>query len=140
MSTIFDRILDGDIPCHRVFENDHVLAFMDISPISAGHTLVIPTERKAKLHELSDEAAAELGRVLPRIARAVRRVTGTDDYNLLQNNGRAAHQAVFHVHFHIIPRPGKAVGLGLHWEPIEDAPDPAEMAERLRAAIAAEQG
>lgn len=138
MSTIFDKILDGEIPCHRVFENDHVLAFMDISPISAGHTLVIPKERKAKLHELSDEAAAELGRALPRIARAVCRVTGSDDYNVLQNNGAPAHQAVFHVHFHIIPRPSKTVGLGIRWEPIE-APDPAEMAERLRAAIVEDQ-
>ncbi|MFT6831200.1 MAG: histidine triad (HIT) family protein [Planctomycetota bacterium] len=134
MTTIFDKILDGEIPCHRVFENEHVLAFMDISPISAGHTLVIPKERKAKLHELSDEAAAEIGRVLPRIARAVCEVTGTEDYNLLQNNGASAHQAVFHVHFHIIPRPSREVGLGIQWEPIE-APDPAEMAERLRAAI-----
>lgn len=138
MSTIFDKILDGEIPCHRVFENEHVLAFMDISPISAGHTLVIPKERKAKLHELSDGAAAELGRVLPRIARAVCKVTGTEDYNLLQNNGAPAHQAVLHVHFHIIPRPNREEGLGIRWEPI-DAPDPAELAERLRAAIAEDQ-
>lgn len=137
MTTIFDRILDGEIPCHRVFENDHVLAFMDIAPISAGHTLVIPKERKAKLHELSDDAAAELGRVLPRIARAVCKVSGTDDYNLLQNNGAPAHQAVFHVHFHIIPRPDKETGLGIQWAPIE-APDAAEIAAKLRAAIAEE--
>lgn len=134
MTTIFDKILDGEIPCHRVFENDHVLAFMDISPISAGHTLVIPKERKAKLHELSDEAAAELGRALPRIARAVCRVSGTEDYNLLQNNGAAAHQAVYHVHFHIIPRPNQDSGLGIQWDPIE-APDPADYAAKLRAAI-----
>ncbi len=138
MSTIFDKILDGEIPCHRVFENDHVLAFMDIAPISAGHTLVIPKERKAKLHELSDDAAAELGRALPRIARAVCKVAGTEDYNLLQNNGAAAHQAVFHVHFHIIPRPNQDSGLGIDWKPIE-APDPAEYAAKLRAAIAAEE-
>jgi histidine triad (HIT) family protein len=135
MSTIFDRILDGELPCHRVFENDHVLAFLDIAPISAGHTLVIPKERKAKLHELSDDAAAEIGRALPRIARAVCKVSGTDDYNVLQNNGAPAHQAVFHVHFHVIPRPNKDSGLGIHWAPI-DAPDPAVYAEKLRAAIA----
>ena len=110
---------------------------MDIAPISAGHTLVIPKERKAKLHELSDDAAAELGRVLPRIARAVCKVSGTDDYNLLQNNGAPAHQAVFHVHFHIIPRPDKETGLGIQWAPIE-APDAAEIAAKLRAAIAEE--
>ncbi len=58
MSTIFDKILDGEIPCHRVYEDDHVLAFLDVGPLSRGHTLVIPKERKAYLHELSDESAA----------------------------------------------------------------------------------
>lgn len=112
--TIFDRILDGEIPCHRVYEDEHVLAFLDVGPLSAGHTLVIPKERKAFLHELSDDSAAALGRVLPRIARAVMSATGASDYNVLQNNGKAAHQAVFHVHFHIIPRIGEQ-GLGIQW-------------------------
>ena len=119
MTTIFDRILDGELPCHRVFENEHVLAFLDIGPLSAGHTLVIPKERRAQLHELSDEAGAELGRVLPRIARAVMSATGATAYNVLQNNGSEAHQAVFHVHFHIIPRFPDGAGLGIGWTPGE---------------------
>jgi histidine triad (HIT) family protein len=111
--TIFGRILDGEIPCHRVYEDDRVLAFLDVNPLSEGHTLVIPKERKAQLHELSDESAAAIGRVLPRIARAVLRATGATAYNVLQNNGAAAHQAVFHVHFHIIPKhAGKGLGIG----------------------------
>ncbi len=112
--TIFDKILDGDIPCHRVYEDDHVLAFLDIMPLSPGHTLVIPKERKAHLHELSDASAAAIGRVLPRLVRAILKVTGAHAYNILQNNGPEAHQAVPHVHFHIIPRHGSA-GLDLHW-------------------------
>jgi histidine triad (HIT) family protein len=115
MSTIFDRILDGDLPCHRVYEDEHVLAFLDIGPLSRGHTLVIPKERKAFLHELSDESCAAIGRVLPRLARAVMEATGTTAYNVLQNNGAAAHQAVFHVHFHIIPHEGE-LGLGIGWK------------------------
>jgi histidine triad (HIT) family protein len=115
MSTIFDKILDGEIPCHKVYEDEHVLAFLDIGPLSLGHTLVIPKERKAHLHELSDEAAAAIGRVLPRLARAVMQVSGCDAYNILQNNGARAHQAVFHVHFHIIPKPDEASGLGIRW-------------------------
>lgn len=114
--TIFARILDGEIPCHRVYEDDHVLAFLDINPLAPGHTLVIPKERKAFLHELSDEAAAALGRVLPRLARAVLAATGASAYNVLQNNGASAHQAVFHVHFHIIPKLGER-GLGIGWQP-----------------------
>jgi histidine triad (HIT) family protein len=113
--TIFGRILDGEIPCHRVFEDDHTLAFLDVAPLSLGHVLVIPKQRVAFLHELSDDSAAAVGRVLPRIARAIMAVTGCDDYNVLQNNGAAANQAVFHVHFHIIPKHSDGSGLGIKW-------------------------
>lgn len=136
MSTIFDKILDGEIPCHKVYEDDHVLAFLDVGPVSNGHTLVIPKERKAHLHELSDEAAAAVGRVLPRLARAVMKVTGTEQYNLLQNNGPLAHQAVFHVHFHIIPKPDDASGLGVRWPSKSlDAEAGADLASKLRDAL-----
>lgn len=112
--TIFDKILAGEIPCHRVYEDDQVLAFLDIGPLSPGHTLVIPKERAAELHQLSDEAAAAIGRVLPRIARAILAATGATAYNVLQNNGSAAHQEVMHVHFHIIPKTASG-GLGIGW-------------------------
>lgn len=114
MATIFDKILSGEIPCHKVYENDQVLAFLDIAPLSPGHTLVVPKERAAQLHELSDTAAAAVGRVLPRLCRAVMQATGATAYNILQNNGAAAHQAVMHVHFHIIPKMGSQ-GLGIGW-------------------------
>lgn len=114
--TVFDKIIAGTIPCHRIYEDEQVLAFLDIGPLSDGHTLVVPKERKAFLHELSDESAAAIGRVLPRLCRAVMRATGATAYNVLQNNGAEAHQAVFHVHFHIIPKIGGA-GLGLGWNP-----------------------
>lgn len=134
--TIFDKILAGEIPCHRVHEDEHVLAFLDIFPISLGHTLVIPKERAAFLHELSDESAAAIGRVLPRLARAVMQATGATAYNILQNNGASAHQAVFHVHFHIIPRLADT-GLGVGWTPMSLAPQTAaDLLPRLHAALA----
>lgn len=138
MSTIFDKILAGEIPCHRIYEDDHVLAFLDISPLSKGHTLVIPKEAKAHLHELSDEAAAALGRVLPRICRAVLAASGADAYNVLQNNGVEAHQAVMHVHFHVIPKKlGR--GLGIGWDPASlDDETAREVVEAMRAALAEE--
>ena len=114
--TIFGKIIDGEIPCHKVYEDEHVLAFLDVGPLSRGHTLLIPKECKAHLHELSDESAAALGRVLPRLCRAVMQATGATAYNVLQNNGSAAHQVVMHVHFHIIPKFDDA-GLGLQWMP-----------------------
>lgn len=115
--TIFSKILRGEIPCHRVYEDDLVLAFLDISPLSPGHTLIIPKRAAATLDQLDDDSAAAIGRVMPRIARAVLAATGARNFNVLQNNGEAAHQAVFHVHFHIIPKFDGGQGLGLNWRP-----------------------
>jgi len=135
MSTIFDNVLDGEIPCHKVYEDAHVLAFLDVGPLSRGHTLVIPKERKAFLHELSDETAAAIGRVLPQLARAVIEVTGTTAYNVLQNNGSEAHQAVYHVHFHIIPKTAED-GLEIGWPARSlDAEDGEGLAAAIRAAL-----
>jgi histidine triad (HIT) family protein len=112
--TIFTRIIRGEIPCHKVYEDEHVFAFLDIAPLSKGHLLVIPKEPAATLDRLSDASAEAIGRVLPRLSRAVMKATGATAYNVLQNNGAAAHQAVFHVHFHIIPKLEEA-GLGIGW-------------------------
>jgi histidine triad (HIT) family protein len=113
--TIFGKIIAGQIPCHKVYEDAHVLAFLDINPLTRGHTLVIPKEPAETLDKLSDEAAAALGRVLPRICRAVIAATGINQYNVLENNGAGAHQAVLHVHFHVIPKPNAAEGLVIGW-------------------------
>jgi histidine triad (HIT) family protein len=131
--TVFAKILRGEIPCHRIYEDDRVLAFLDVNPLTRGHTLVIPKEPAETLDQLSDDAAAALGRVLPRIARAVLAATGASAYNILQNNGAAAHQAVFHVHFHIIPRLDDA-GLGIGWKPIKLVDGPA-LAQSIAARL-----
>jgi histidine triad (HIT) family protein len=114
-NTIFTKIIRGEIPSYRVYEDEFVFAFLDIGPLSFGHTLVIPKEPAQTLDQLSDESSAAIGRVLPRICRAVMQATGTASYNVLQNNGALAHQAVPHVHFHIIPRPSELKGLGIRW-------------------------
>ena len=111
---IFCRIIAGEIPCHRVYEDERVLAFLDVGPLARGHTLVIPKEHAATMEELSDESAAALGRVLPRLCRAVTEAVGTAAYNVLQNNGAMSGQAVAHVHIHIIPRT-EGDGLGYRW-------------------------
>ena len=119
METIFSKIIDGDIPCHKVYEDEFVLAFLDVSPLSKGHTLVIPKQCVALLHELSDQSAAALGLALVKISKAIMKATGATAYNVLQNNGVNAHQAVFHVHFHIIPTFTMDDGLQLGWTPQE---------------------
>lgn len=138
--TIFSKIIAGDIPCHHVYEDDHVLAFLDIGPLSRGHTLVIPKEAKATIAELSDDSAAAIGRILPRLCRAIIKATGCSDYNILQNNGEAAHQAVHHVHFHIIPRfpdaPPTHQGLKFTWQSGKLSQDnAATLLEAIRSAL-----
>jgi histidine triad (HIT) family protein len=133
--TIFDRILEGEIPCHKLYEDETVLAFLDIAPLSPGHCLVIPKERAAFLHDLSSASAAAIGAVLPRLARAVMEATGATAYNVLQNNGAEAHQAVFHVHFHIIPKVGEQ-GLGVGWRTGTLDPEEAEVLKQsIREAL-----
>ena len=137
MPTIFTRIISGEIPCHRIHADEHVFAFLDIAPLSRGHALVVPREERAMLHELSDESAAALGRALPRVARAVMAATGATSYNILQNNGALAHQAVPHVHFHIIPRFPDGSGLGIRWDARAlDASEGAAFAARISAEMA----
>ena len=132
--TIFSKIIRGEIPCHKVYEDEQVLAFLDINPLSRGHTLVIPKEPAATLDALSDEASAAIGRVLPRICRAVKKVSGCAEYNVLQNNGALAHQAVFHVHFHVIPKPDERTGLGIRW-PSASLDDGAQLARAIHDAL-----
>ncbi|MEO8845173.1 MAG: HIT family protein [Kofleriaceae bacterium] len=132
--TIFAKILRGEIPCHKIYEDDHVLAFLDVMPIARGHTLVIPKEPAETLDKLSDDAAAAIGRVLPRISRAVLAATGATAFNVLQNNGPLAHQAVFHVHFHIIPKLDETTGLGVGW-PAGKLEDGAALAKAIASKL-----
>jgi len=132
--TVFAKILRGEIPCHRIYEDELVLAFLDVNPLSRGHTLVIPREPVETLDQLSDDAAAAIGRVLPRIARAVLAATGARAFNVLQNNGAQAHQAVFHVHFHIIPKLDDGSGLGIGWKATK-LTDGAELAKAIAAKL-----
>lgn len=104
MDCIFCKIAAGQIPCEKVYEDEDVLAFLDIGPLSEGHTLVIPKRHYTKVHECPPQLLAQVGSVLPKVAGAVFGAMQADGYNVLCNNGRAAGQLVEHIHFHIIPR------------------------------------
>ncbi len=132
--TIFSKIIRGEVPCHKVYEDEYVLAFLDVNPLSRGHTLVIPKQAVATLDQLPDAQAAAIGQVLPRLCRAVMKVSGSKEYNILQNNGAGAHQAVMHVHFHIIPKLGKDEGLGVGWQ-TTNLESPEKVAAALRALL-----
>ena len=116
MDCIFCKISNGAVPCERIFESSQILAFLDISPLSEGHTLIVPKVHFEKLHEIPDTTLQE---ILP-LAKKIANALGCSDYNLLQNNGSFAHQAVRHAHFHIIPKTGPE-GLKLSWNPIEQS-------------------
>ena len=101
---IFCRMVSGEIPVAKVYEDEIVLAFLDIGPLSDGHTLVIPKEHFAKLEDCPAELVGKVASRLGKISAAVVKATGADGYNVLCNNGRAAGQLVEHLHFHIVPR------------------------------------
>ncbi|MBX3354616.1 MAG: HIT family protein [Phycisphaeraceae bacterium] len=135
--SIFTRIMRGEIPSHRVYEDAHVVAFLDVAPVSRGHTLVVPREQVASLHDLSPTAASALGQALPRVARAIMGATGCRAYNLLINSGAEAGQVVMHVHAHLIPKHADGSGLRHEWRATPlDANAGAELAAAIRAALA----
>ena len=101
---IFCKMAAGRIPVEKVYEDEVVLAFLDIGPLSDGHTLVIPRQHFERLHDCPAELLGQVGSRLGKIAKAVAVAMNSDGYNVLCNNGRAAGQLVDHLHFHIIPR------------------------------------
>lgn len=111
---VFCRIVAGEIPALRVFEDSSTLAFVDIGPLAEGHLLVIPKAHYERLEEMPPDEVGHLTRHLPRLAKAVLQITRSEGYNLLQNNGKVSGQEVPHVHFHIIPR-AAGDGLGYRW-------------------------
>ena len=101
---IFCAIAAGEIPCFRIYEDELVLAYLDINPFAKGHTLVIPKEHSKGLLDTDEKTLAEIIVRVKKIAAHVAASVGCDGFNVLQNNGEAAGQTVHHLHFHIVPR------------------------------------
>ena len=101
---IFCRIANGEIPCAKIYEDDNVLAFLDLAPVHHGHTLVIPKSHYKDMLEVPSELGTHVFAALQKVAAAVMKATGAMGFNVMQNNGLAAGQTVFHIHWHIIPR------------------------------------
>jgi histidine triad (HIT) family protein len=101
---IFCKMVAGQVPVTRIYEDDVILVFLDIGPLSDGHTLVIPKQHFERLHDCPAELLGQVASRLGKVARAVEAGVNADGYNVLCNNGRAAGQLVDHLHFHIVPR------------------------------------
>lgn len=112
---IFCKIIDGSIPSAKIYEDDYVYAFMDIMPLTKGHTLIIPKNHKENVYDLSEEEASNLFKVVPKIASALKESFGPVGMNLLNNNGAPAGQSVFHFHLHFIPRYDQTDGFRPTW-------------------------
>ena len=112
---IFCKIANGEIPSTTVYEDDDFRVILDLSPASKGHALILPKEPYANLYELPDEAASKVLIVAKNVVAKMTKALGCDGYNLVQNNGEAAGQTVFHFHMHLIPR-YKEDQVGLGWK------------------------
>ncbi len=133
-NNIFAKIVRGEAPCFKVYEDAHTLAFMDIMPQAEGHTLVIPKEGAESIFDLSSEAAAALIETTKKVAAAVKEVTNAPGIMLAQLNGAAAGQTVFHIHFHVIPR-SSGIDLQLHARGKADFEHVKALAGKIAAAI-----
>ncbi|EOD8382921.1 HIT family protein [Staphylococcus aureus] len=135
--TVFGKILTGEIPSFKVYEDDYVYAFLDISQVTKGHTLLIPKKASANIFETDEETMKHIGAALPKVANAIKRAFNPDGLNIIQNNGEFADQSVFHIHFHLIPRYENDIdGFGYKWETHEDILDndaKQQIAEQIQA-------
>jgi histidine triad (HIT) family protein len=133
-NNIFARILRGEVPAHKVFEDEQTLAFMDVMPQADGHALVIPKVAAENLFELPSDALAATILTTQRVARAVKKAFDAPGILIAQLNGAPAGQSVFHVHFHIVPR-HEGLDLRLHARDMADPAVLAKQAARVRAAL-----
>ena len=129
---IFCKIASGQIPSAKIYEDEVIVAFLDIGPISDGHTLVMPRQHVEKVHSCPPELLGQIWTRLGKIAGAVASAVGADGYNVLCNNGRAAGQVVDHLHFHIVPRK-TGDGVFAQWPSYKYRPGQVEIiAEKIR--------
>jgi histidine triad (HIT) family protein len=133
-TNIFARILRGEIPCHKVYEDDDTIAFMDIMPQSEGHTLVLPKAPGENIFDLPPEALAAAIRTTQKVAAAVKKAFDPPGVMIAQLNGAAAGQSVFHLHFHVVPR-YEGRDLRLHAGEMADPAQLAAHAGRIRACL-----
>lgn len=104
MDTIFSKIISGEIPCEKIYEDENVFAFLDINPVNPGHTLVVPKKWSSGFLDADEETICKLFLIIQKVAKAIKAATGAEGINIMQNEGAAAGQKVFHLHFHVIPR------------------------------------
>jgi histidine triad (HIT) family protein len=134
-NNIFAKILRGEIPCHKIYEDEDTLAFLDIMPRTEGHALVITKEKARDLFDIKPEALARLMAVVQKLAPKIKEVMGAEGVLIQQFNSTAAGQTVFHLHVHILPRK-EGESLKPHAGKMEDQAKLAATAEKIRKKLA----
>lgn len=112
---LFCKIIAGEIPSAKVYEDDEVYAFLDISQVTTGHTLIIPKQHTENIYETNEDIAASLFARVPKVAAAIKKAFNPAGLNLLNNNGEFAGQTIFHTHIHLIPRYDENDGYDMKW-------------------------
>jgi histidine triad (HIT) family protein len=130
-NNIFAKVLRGEIPCHKIYEDEDTLVFLDIMPRTEGHALVITKEKACDLFDIKPEALAKLMAVVQKLAPKIKEAVGADGVLIQQFNGAAAGQTVFHLHIHIVPR-NEGEALKPHAGKMEDQAKLAATAEKIR--------
>jgi histidine triad (HIT) family protein len=133
-SNIFAKILRGEIPCHKIYEDEHTLAFMDVMPQIEGHCLVVPKAASRGLLDADPAVLAHVMATTQKVAAAAMQAMGADGFQIRQYNEPAGGQTVFHLHFHILPMK-EGVGLKPHSAQMADHEDLAKQAKAIRAKI-----
>ncbi len=134
-NNVFAKILRGELPCHKVYETDRILAFMDVMPRGDGHVLVIPKAKARNLLDIEPDDLAELAKTVQIVGKAAKTALSADGLTIQQFNESAGGQVVFHIHFHVIPR-FEGVALKPHTGQMEKPDVLAGMADKIRAALA----
>jgi histidine triad (HIT) family protein len=130
-NNVFAKVLRGELPSHKIYEDEHTLAFLDIMPRAEGHALVITKEKATNLFDVSPESLAKLLAVVQKLAPQIKEAVGADGVLIAQYNGAAAGQTVFHLHVHIIPRKA-GTELKPHSGKMEDQTKLAATAAKIR--------
>src|SRR5690625_4887196 len=124
---IFCMIIEGEIPSAKVYEDEHVYAFLDLSQVAKGHTLIIPKTHTRNIYDTPPEIAKELFARVPVIANAIKKAFNPIGMNLLNNNEKEANQSVFHLHIHLLPKYKVDEGFSVNWKTHEDAYTPDDL-------------
>lgn len=131
---IFCKIIAGEIPSTAVYEDEDFRAILDVNPAARGHVIILPKKHAADIYELPEEDAAKIFVVAKKIAAAIKKTYSCDGVNILQNNGEAAGQTVFHLHVHVIPRfTGDTDHINIGWKPEDTPADLADIADEIKA-------